>query len=691
MENSKQKDLLGPKTIPTSPKISSSRANSLSRRFQSLIRRLEKTKPADSSFNSSITSKHPFETQDNTDLQSKRFSIGYQSVSQITSTPVTPVNSIPQNLVSSQSNLFLNSTPGISSTNNTTLLDLQSAQKDLPPNNKHASERPPITEKSSHYIAQPFFNPAADEKLIIVGGINLPRNNFSSFVSIPEEEQEHEPLVSETPLSSSPDHSTNNVAPIFKTPLINTKPQTEVPIPDLKIDSQDETVKITKDFSSLSTEIKTQETPQTAFSSTQQDYVSSSTAISKKVVSEIPEIRYTHTETKFEFTSANLASADSTITAAHINTSNIKTENKSKSTLKIDVKTDNLRAENELHSPPASVVSSNHGSVVYSTHEFSLNKYGKTTKVIGKGTGGTVRLLQSVAVNQRPPSTRNAANTSQANSEHVYVPGKEKLFAVKEFRKRRADETPRVYMKKVTSEYCIGSSLHHENVIETLDLIFEGERVFEIMEYCPYDLFKFVALGEMDLEETFCWFKQVCQGVNYIHSLGISHRDLKLENILLTETGIVKLIDFGCATVFKAPFQKNPNKLTGVYGSDPYIAPEVFNKSVPYDAQAADVWSVGIMYICMTLLKFPWRVADSLLDTNYASYTKNWPRGRDKLFAQLPLLRDDGRKWIERLVDPNPEVRPILSDLLKSDWASGIEMCRPGRRAKGHIHQMNIE
>ncbi|PVU96776.1 hypothetical protein BB561_000973 [Smittium simulii] len=336
-----------------------------------------------------------------------------------------------------------------------------------------------------------------------------------------------------------------------------------------------------------------------------------------------------------------------------------------------------------------SQTSRNTSQMVYSKHDCGLNKYGKTTKIIGKGTGGTVRLLQSVAVEQRPPSTRNTANTSHSEYENTYVPSQQKLFAVKEFRKRRADETPRNYMKKVTSEFCIGSSLHHENVIETLDLIFEGERVFEIMEYCPYDLFKFVALGEMDLDETFCWFKQVCQAVSYIHTIGISHRDLKLENILLTHEGIVKLIDFGCATVFKAPFQKNPNKLTGVYGSDPYIAPEIFSSSSPYDAEASDVWSVGIMYICMTLLKFPWRIAKKDQEPNYASYVNNWPHGRDKLFAQLPALRDDGNEMIRNLVHPNPDQRPSLAKLLNSKWAQGIETCRPGKKARGHTHSID--
>ncbi|KAJ1921181.1 serine/threonine protein kinase [Mycoemilia scoparia] len=327
----------------------------------------------------------------------------------------------------------------------------------------------------------------------------------------------------------------------------------------------------------------------------------------------------------------------------------------------------------------------------YSTHEVALNRFGRTTKVIGKGTGGTVRLLHGVDVNRRPPSIRGGPPSAMGGeSESGYIPANHKLFAVKEFRRRRSDETPRAYTKKVTSEFCIGSSIHHENVIETLDLIFEGDRVYEIMEYCPHDLFTFVAMGETGLEETLCWFKQVCQGVAYLHSLGIAHRDLKLENCLLTDTGIVKLIDFGCATVFKTPFQKTLSKVTGICGSDPYIAPEVFNKNEPYSAPTSDVWSVGIMYMCMALLKFPWRIADTKTDRNYASYIRDWPRGRDKLMGQLPDLNHDGLSVIQSMIDPSISNRCTMDDVINSEWVKDIEVCHFNHPAQNHTHNLKV-
>ncbi|KAJ2719554.1 serine/threonine protein kinase [Coemansia sp. Benny D115] len=331
---------------------------------------------------------------------------------------------------------------------------------------------------------------------------------------------------------------------------------------------------------------------------------------------------------------------------------------------------------------------------VYSTHKATLNQFGRQTKVIGKGTGGTVRLLQGADVNMRPPSLRSGPPSLHNGEEaHTYTPSEHRLFAVKEFRKRRPDETPRAYMKKVTSEFCIGSSIHQENVIETLDLIFEGDHVYEIMEYCPHDLFTFVAMGDMDLEETFCWFKQVCQGVQYLHKIGIAHRDLKLENCLLTDRGVVKIIDFGCATVFKTPFQKEPSKVVGVCGSDPYIAPEVLlsRRQIPYYAQVADIWSVGIMYMCMTLLKFPWRIADVDGDRNYGSYIREWPRGREKLFAQLPKLRHDGQKTIEGMVYPEAKDRLTMDQVMASEWMQEITVCHTNCPAASHTHRMKAQ
>ncbi|KAL4919747.1 kinase-like domain-containing protein [Aspergillus aurantiobrunneus] len=215
------------------------------------------------------------------------------------------------------------------------------------------------------------------------------------------------------------------------------------------------------------------------------------------------------------------------------------------------------------------------------------SKYGKLGKVLGSGAGGSVRLLKR-------------------NSDGV-------TFAVKQFRERHSWETLKEYSKKVTAEFCIGSTLHHGNIIETLDIIQEGSHWYEVMEYAPYDLFAIVMTGKMSKDEVACSFKQILSGVAYLHGMGLAHRDLKLDNVVVNEHGIMKLIDFGSAVVFRYPFENDIVNASGIVGSDPYLAPEVYDEK-KYDPRPTDVWSLAIIFCCMSLRRFPWkqpRVSDN--------------------------------------------------------------------------------
>lgn len=169
------------------------------------------------------------------------------------------------------------------------------------------------------------------------------------------------------------------------------------------------------------------------------------------------------------------------------------------------------------------------------------SKYGKLGKVLGSGAGGSVRLLKR--------STDGVT------------------FAVKQFRDRHHWESLKEYSKKVTAEFCIGSTLHHGNIIETLDIIQEGPHWYEVMEYAPYDLFAIVMTGKMTKEEVACSFKQILSGVAYLHGMGLAHRDLKLDNVVVNERGIMKLIDFGSAVVFRYPFEDD---IVPASGRSPY-------------------------------------------------------------------------------------------------------------------------
>ena len=177
-------------------------------------------------------------------------------------------------------------------------------------------------------------------------------------------------------------------------------------------------------------------------------------------------------------------------------------------------------------------------SVPFADDHGLQTKWGKFGKVLGSGAGGSVKLMK-----------RSSDGLT---------------FAVKQFRDRHSYETEREYNKKVTAEFCIGSTLHHGNIIETLDIIQERGHWYEVMEYAPYDLFAIVMTGKMAREEIACSFLQIVNGVSFLHSMGLAHRDLKLDNVVVNDKGIMKLIDFGSASVFKYPFENDVILASGI-------------------------------------------------------------------------------------------------------------------------------
>ncbi|KAJ2926893.1 hypothetical protein H1R20_g10225, partial [Candolleomyces eurysporus] len=187
-------------------------------------------------------------------------------------------------------------------------------------------------------------------------------------------------------------------------------------------------------------------------------------------------------------------------------------------------------------------------------------KYGVCQKVaIGKGATSVVRLA------------------------HKWDRTEEKLYAVKEFRKRRKNESEKEYVKKLTAEFCISSTLHHPNVVETVDLVQdESMNWCEVMEFCPGgDLYAAIKKGGMSPAEVECCFKQMLKGLAYLHGQGVAHRDIKPENLFFDIKGQLKIGDYGASTVYRLPWEKTVHMSSGLCGSEPYIAPEQFlNKRV---------------------------------------------------------------------------------------------------------------
>jgi protein-serine/threonine kinase len=227
-----------------------------------------------------------------------------------------------------------------------------------------------------------------------------------------------------------------------------------------------------------------------------------------------------------------------------------------------------------------------------------VEKYGKCQEIVGRGAFGIVRI-------------------SHKQDSH----GHELLYAVKEFR-RRPQETSKKYQKRLTSEFCISSSLRHPNVIHTLDLLQDAKGDYcEVMEYCAGgDLYTLVlSANTLQVLEADCYFKQLMRGVEYMHEMGVAHRDLKPENLLLTTHGALKITDFGNGECFRMAWEKEAHMTAGLCGSAPYIAPEEYAGG-EFDPRAVDVWACGVIYMAMRTGRHLWRVARKDEDEFYAKY-----------------------------------------------------------------------
>ena len=103
------------------------------------------------------------------------------------------------------------------------------------------------------------------------------------------------------------------------------------------------------------------------------------------------------------------------------------------------------------------------------------------------------------------------------------------------------------------------------------------------------------------------FMSQLLAGVHHCHSRGVAHRDLKLENVLLTKDGVVKVIDFGLSHIYAKGGDGEFDRsvlLKEMCGSKSYAAPEVLS-GVGYDGFLADVWSLGVCLFAMLSGFFP--------------------------------------------------------------------------------------
>jgi len=154
-------------------------------------------------------------------------------------------------------------------------------------------------------------------------------------------------------------------------------------------------------------------------------------------------------------------------------------------------------------------------------------------------------------------------------------------------------------------------------------------------------------------------FKQGVQAIQYCHARSITHRDIKLENVLLNEEkNEVRLIDFGFSTCIP-----NDKKVKLFCGTPSYMAPEIVSKK-EYLGPPADIWALGVLYYALLCGKFPFKGQnDKELYKKICKYQLEFPDN----------ISNSARNFLNSVMMKDAQYRPSARDMLLDSYLLNAE------------------
>jgi serine/threonine protein kinase len=263
-------------------------------------------------------------------------------------------------------------------------------------------------------------------------------------------------------------------------------------------------------------------------------------------------------------------------------------------------------------------------NLCYPNTDLSFYKYGR---IIGRGAFGKVNIGLNVLTGR--------------------------IVAIKSFNKNNIlSENAK---KKILYETNLMRSLFHPSVTKILET-FESEKyMLIIMEYISGgNLQNFVKKRRKLCEKTSkILFRQIIQGIKYIHSKGIVHRDIKLENILLDLNNIIKICDFGVGKLIKPS-----TILKDQCGTPVYMAPEIL-KGEGYHGFPVDIWSAGVALYIMLSGALPFNKSKDH-DLEYAILNIN-PK-------EIPDISQEAKNLLKNILEKDPKKRYTEDKILEHPW-----------------------
>uniref|UniRef100_A0A8C2N8A4 Mitogen-activated protein kinase kinase kinase 19 n=1 Tax=Capra hircus TaxID=9925 RepID=A0A8C2N8A4_CAPHI len=239
------------------------------------------------------------------------------------------------------------------------------------------------------------------------------------------------------------------------------------------------------------------------------------------------------------------------------------------------------------------------------------------------------------------------------------------LIAVKQVALDTSDKlaTEKEY-QKLQEEVDLLKALKHVNIVAYLGTCLEENILSIFMEFVPGGsissiINRFGPLPEM----VFCKYtEQILQGVAYLHENCVVHRDIKGNNVMLMPTGIIKLIDFGCAKrlAWAGLNGTHSDMLKSMHGTPYWMAPEVINES-GY-GRKSDIWSIGCTVFEMATGKPPLASMDRMAAMFYIGAHRG-------LMPPLPdCFSENAADFVRVCLTRDQHERPSAVQLLKHSF-----------------------
>ncbi|KAK5946764.1 signal transducing kinase of the PAK [Knufia obscura] len=261
------------------------------------------------------------------------------------------------------------------------------------------------------------------------------------------------------------------------------------------------------------------------------------------------------------------------------------------------------------------------------------------------------------------PTTRyfNLQKIGQGASGGVYTAyeaGTKRCVAIKQM---NLEQQPKKDL--IINEIIVMRESKHQNIVNFMDSFLHEGDLWVVMEYMQggslTDVVTFNIMSEAQIAAV-C--REVLYGLQHLHSKNVIHRDIKSDNILLSERGDIKLTDFG----FCAQINDSHNKRTTMVGTPYWMAPEVVTRK-EY-GRKVDIWSLGIMAIEMIEGEPPY-LTESPLRALYLIAKYGTPKIKDE-HALSAVFRD----FLHFALKVEPEKRASAHDLLTHPF---MQICAP--------------